>query len=35
MTNVLDLDSEPRSGTWTFLTNHSHVLLALYWDPDP
>lgn len=26
--------TQPRSGTWTFLTNHSHVLVALYRDPE-
>ena len=34
MTTVLGLDPEQRNGTWTFLTNHSHVLLALYRNAD-
>jgi DNA-binding Lrp family transcriptional regulator len=25
--------SKPRSGTWTFLSNHGHVLVALARDP--
>ncbi len=27
-------DEHPKGYGWTFLTNHSHVLLALYRDPD-
>ena len=34
MTLIQELDSEQRRGAWTFLTNHSHILLALYRDPD-
>lgn len=26
--------SEESSGSWNFLTNHAHVLVALYRDPD-
>lgn len=39
MSQVKDLGIRERSaarptGSWTFLTNHSHVLLCLYRDPE-
>lgn len=34
MTMALSTDQGQRDRAWTFLTNHSHVLLALYRDPD-
>jgi len=30
----LELDPHQGHGSWTFLTNHAHVLLALHRDPD-
>lgn len=33
MTADANPTADNRTGTWTFLTNHSHVLLALYRDP--
>ena len=30
----LDIETARLEGNWTFLTNHSHVLLALYREPD-
>lgn len=34
MTLSPELISEQRRSGWSFLTNHSHVLLALYRDPE-
>jgi DNA-binding HxlR family transcriptional regulator len=31
---VPDAPTQEPGGRWTFLTNHGHVLLALYRDPD-
>lgn len=28
------VEPQPERPTWTFLTNHAHVLLALYRDPE-
>lgn len=32
--SVSAVTTEPLPGAWTFLTNHSHVLLCLYRQPD-
>ena len=29
-----EADAPPKQGTWTFLTNHSHVLICLALEPD-
>jgi DNA-binding MarR family transcriptional regulator len=33
ITTVVDADEESSKHAWTFLTNHSHVLICLFRDP--